>query len=352
MSDDITSPFANARVPFPDASFATRAKNRLAQATVPGTGLGGLGSAVAWAARVQGTDRPTPFLRIDGIVVSGAHFGGFVESTPVDVDVLRALADTAGIPLTFIETEPTGAAESAPLLTVDEYEEALERGRAAADAAIDGGADAIVLIGLGPGVTAAAIGVAAHLTRTPPIELSPRVHVPGGLIDDETWMRQTAALRDAFARAGGPGRNAAAALSEFGGPVLAIAAAVIVAAAIRRTPVLIDGPAAAAAALAARDFSLGAPKWCYAPDRVPHPVVEKMASQTGMADPIGPGLDIGDGCAVLNAVPLLQDALTLAARLPYPADVDDRDRPDGIVEEEPEDPADDDPAVTGDGLSH
>src|SRR5699024_705957 len=72
-----------------------------------------------------------------------------------------------------------------------------------------------------------------------------------------------------------------------------------------------------AAALTSRDFSLGAPKWCYAPDRIPHPVVKKAAGQVGMIQPVGPGMDIGEGCASMHALPGLQATLRLINELPY-----------------------------------
>ncbi|GAA4898899.1 nicotinate-nucleotide--dimethylbenzimidazole phosphoribosyltransferase [Stackebrandtia albiflava] len=314
-------------MPFPDAAYATRSGNRLASALLPGTGLGILGNAVSWAGRVQGTDRPVPFGHVEAIWVSGGTEGGFAagdegyETELGDPAELAArLAERAGVPIRRVEAAVTPAAESGPVLTEEQYAEALTVGGQAADACIDAGADLLVLAGSGPGTVAAAVAVTAHLTRTPVVDLSPRLQLPGGVIDDNIWMRRVAAARDAFARVSGPARNARTTLTEFGGGVLATLAGVIVAAGLRRTPVLFDGPVTAAAALAARDFSLGAPKWCYAPDRIPHPVVKKVAGQVGMAEPIGPGLDVGEGCAVMHALPLLQDALRLASELPYPAE--------------------------------
>lgn len=325
MNDD-NSVFADAKVPFPDAAYATRTTNRLVEALVPGTGLGSLTPAVAWAGRVQGTNAPKPFTDIAGLVVSGAHEGDFgYGEDPADETTLNRLAQRAGVPLRRLETMTGAAAEAGPVLTEDQYLECLETGKQAADACVDSGADLLVLCGLGPGTRTAAVAVASHLTRTPAVELSPRLRLPGGVIDDNIWMRHIAAIRDAFARLGGPGRKAQTMLTELGGPVLATLTGVIVAAAVRRTPMLIDGPVAAAAVLVSRDFSLGAPKWCYAPDRIPHPVVARVAGQTGMADAIGFGVDIGEGCAVMQAVPLLQQTLRLYAELPFPEPVKDAD---------------------------
>jgi nicotinate-nucleotide--dimethylbenzimidazole phosphoribosyltransferase len=349
VSED-NSPLAGVKVPFPDAAYATRTSTRLAEALVPGTGLGKLGAAIAWAGRVQGTDRPVPFRNVTGLVVTGAHHGGFAAGDddpgkPLgDASALfERLAERAGVPLRYLETVPGAPAEDGPVLSDDDYIEALAQGQQAADGCIDAGADLIVLSATGPGTTAAAIAVAAHLTRTPPVELSPRMLLPGAVIDDNIWMRRTAAIRDTFARLNGPARDARTTLTEFGGPVIATATAIIVAAAVRRTPLLIDGPVGAAAALVARDFSLGAPKWCYAPDRMPHPVVDKAAKQVGMAEPLGFGVDVGEGCAMLAALPVLQDALRLANDLPFPAEPEPEPSAPGISgldsDADPEKPA-------------
>ncbi|MGH8878445.1 MAG: nicotinate-nucleotide--dimethylbenzimidazole phosphoribosyltransferase [Stackebrandtia sp.] len=325
MNDD-NAVFADAKVPFPDAAYATRTTNRLVEALIPGTGIGSLTPAVAWSGRVQGTEAPRPFTDIAALIVSGTHEGDFAYGDDHSDDtILTRLAERAGVSTRRLETVAASPAETGPALTEDQYLECLETGKQAADACIDAGADLLVLCGLGQGTRTAAIAVTSHLTRTPAVELSPRLRLPGGVIDDNIWMRRTAAIRDAFTRLSGPGRKAKTMLTELGGPVLATLTGVIVAAAIRRTPMLIDGPVAAASALVARDFSLGAPKWCYAPDRIPHPVVDKAAGQIGMADPIGFGLDIGEGCAVLNAVPLMQDTLRLVDEFPFPAEEPDED---------------------------
>ena len=325
MSEDSSHPvLEKAKVPFPDAAYATRSTTRLTSAALPGSGLGDLANVVSWAGRVQATAEPVAFQKIQAIVVSGDYAGGFAAGEPDgssrDVaDIIDRLADRAGVPIERIDTGPGRAAEEEAVLTDDEYTEAITRGAEIADRHIDSGVDALVLIGSGPGTTAAAVAVTAHISRTPFVDLSPRIQVPGGLFDDNTWMQRVAATRDAFARVGESSRKARDTLSQLGGRVLATMTGLIVAAGLRRTPVLFDGPVAAASALAARDFSLGAPKWCYAPDRIPHPVVEKVAAQVGMSKPIGPGLDIGEGCAVLHVLPQLQDALRLASALPYPA---------------------------------
>ncbi|MGH8794629.1 MAG: nicotinate-nucleotide--dimethylbenzimidazole phosphoribosyltransferase [Stackebrandtia sp.] len=342
--NDNRSPFADQKVPFPDAVYATRTTKRLGEALVPGAGLGALTTPVSWVGRMQATVKPRPFDKIVGLAVVGSHAGGYAagDDDPAPgldsgAALVSLLAERAGVSLDVVKVGESAATEDGPALADDQYFEALERGARLADSAIDSGADLIVLCGLGAGTTAAAIAVASHMTRTPPVELSPRLLRPGGLIDDASWMTRTAAIRDTFARLDSPKRDAPTALTEIGGAVLATAAAVIVGAALRRTPLLLDGPVGFAAALVARDFSLGAPKWSYAPDRIPHPVVDKAAKQIGMPDPLGFGLDIGEGCAAMNAVPLLQDALRLADQLPFPEEPQEAEEEPG---EEP--PADDD----------
>ena len=332
------------KVPFPDASFSIDAEGRLQKALVEGTGLGQLDKIVSWSAKVQQTDRPSPFRNVMGLAVTAKHDGNFAAGEDASHDhdpnqLLTQLAQQAKVPLEFVDAGQCVAAEHEPALEHDAYIDILERGRQAADRCIDSGADLLILGGMGPGTTTAAIAVTAHLTRTPFVDLSPRIYRPNGVIDDYIWMRRTAAIRDAMARAKGPKRNAAETMTHFGGPAITMAAAIIVAAGARRTPILIDGPVGHAAALTSRDFSLGAPKWCYAPDRIPHPVVKKAAGQAGMIEPIGPGLDIGEGCASMHSFPGLQSALRLVNELPYlpdepetSADVAESDEPEAIEE--------------------
>lgn len=300
-----------------------------------------MATPVAWAGRMQATATPKAFDKVTGIAVTGTHAGDFAsgdddtEARQHGDTLLATLAERAGVALDVVQVGPSDAAETGPALSEDRYYEALEHGAGLADAAVDSGTDLIVLSGHGPGTQTAAVAVASHMTRTSTVDLSPRLHRPGGLIDDNSWMARVAALRDTFARVDAPKRDALTMVTEFGGAVIATAAAVIMGAALRRTPVLIDGPVGFAAALVARDFSLGAPKWCYAPDRMPHPVVDKAAKQIGMAEPLGFGLDVGEGCAALHATPLLQDTLRLVERLPFPDDVEELDESD--ADDEPED---------------
>src|SRR5690606_3571759 len=136
------------------------------------------------------------------------------------------------------------------------------------------------------------------------------------------WIRRCTALRDAAWRALRAARQQAGsrhasirpteALAAVGGTDIATAAGIILGAAARRTPVLLDGPVGAAAALAARGLAAPAVRWCLLVDHGGHPTVVQVAEQLRLTPVLDLRLDLGEGAAVLTALPLLRTAATLA----------------------------------------
>src|SRR5690606_8630958 len=102
------------------------------------------------------------------------------------------------------------------------------------------------------------------------------------------------------------------ALAAVGGADIATAAGVILGASARRTPVLLDRPVGAAAALAARGLAAPAVRWCLLVDHGRHPAVVPVAEQLRLTPVLDLRLDLGEGAAVLAALPLLRAAVTLA----------------------------------------
>ncbi|THV42681.1 nicotinate-nucleotide--dimethylbenzimidazole phosphoribosyltransferase [Glycomyces buryatensis] len=321
-------PLDDLKAKFPNGVWTTRANARLQDALIEGSGLGGLQPAVGWAARMQSTDSPEPFASPQMLLFAGEYPDGWAsgerESVTEQADALERgegrlaeQAARAGLPVTVVRTAASGGSEG-PLLDDDQLQAALTLGRETADRAIDGGADILLIAGLGAGASTASVGVCSFIAKEDITSYMPQLRAPGGIVDDRSWMGRVAALRDHLAFNRGFKRKADALASRLGGAEIATMAATIFTAAVRSTPVLLDGPAALAAMMIARDFGLAAPKWCYAPNRAPHPVITKLAKQGGLADDLGLGLDLGETSALILGWDMVQQSLRLASALPFP----------------------------------
>ena len=322
---------------FPNGVWTTRANARLQNTLIEGTGLGNLQAAVGWAARMQATEAPEPFSSPRMLLFAGEYPRGWAagDTAPLAEQVLAVRrgegliggeAARAGLPVEVVETGPSEGVEG-PLLDEPALAEALTLGRETADRAIDGGADLLLVGGLGAGAATAAVAICSFVAKEDITSFLPQLHAPGGLVDDVSWMARVAALRDHLAFNHGFKRKADALVSRLAGAQIGAMAGAILASATRSTPVLLDGAAAAAAMMLARDYGLAAPKWCYMPNRSAHPVVAKLAKQGGLADDFGLALDLGDGAGLVVGWELLQHALRLSAALP-PAE-GEQDEPAG-----------------------
>ncbi|HEY8452143.1 MAG: nicotinate-nucleotide--dimethylbenzimidazole phosphoribosyltransferase [Micromonosporaceae bacterium] len=325
-----------ASLPRPDVDAAEAASRRLA-----GSGLGALTAAVTFAAATQADPVPQPWRKVRTLVLHGDHRGATAAGDDASADRAAAvregggplgyLAGQAGSSLLLVECPPAAPVEDGPAAGDDEIREALRRGRALTDAAVDEGVDALALAATGAGSDTAAAGVVALLATgtTEPAGLLGRVRAPDGSFDDAAWIRRCTALRDAAWRTLRAARQAAGvrhvavrpteALAAMGGADIATAAGVILGAAARRTPVLLDGPVGAAAALAARGLAAPAVRWCLLVDHGGHPTVVQVAEQLRLNPVLDLRLGLGEGAAVLAALPLLRAAATLAGA-PVPPD--------------------------------
>nr|WP_277606077.1 nicotinate-nucleotide--dimethylbenzimidazole phosphoribosyltransferase [Glycomyces sp. L485] len=327
---------------FPNGVWTTRANARLQNALIEGAGLGSLQPAIGWAARMQSTDAPQPFASPRTLLFAGEYPEGWAagEEVPLADQVLAAqrgegllgaAVTRAGVPVEVVETGPSGGAEG-PLLDDSQLAECLALGREVADRAIDGGADILLIAGLGAGAATAATAVCSFIAKDDITAFMPQLHAPGGTVDDSSWMARVSALRDHLAFNHGFRRKASTLVARLGGAEIGAMAGTILAAATRSTAMLLDGPAAAAAMMLARDYGLASPKWCYMPNRSPHPVVTKLAKQGGLADDFGLALDLGDGTGLPVGWELLQQALRLSSTLPLPPEAEQPDQEPAEVE--------------------
>jgi NaMN:DMB phosphoribosyltransferase/adenosyl cobinamide kinase/adenosyl cobinamide phosphate guanylyltransferase len=320
-------------LPQPHAAAGKAVATRLA-----GSGLGALVAAVSFAAAAQGSATPRPWESVRLFILSGDHPGAAAAGAASGADrsaALRAgagalalLADHAATTPQMVECAPAAPIEHGAAATSDAVEQAFARGYAIADRAVDEGADVLALGSLGDGADTAAAAVTSLLggNAAEPAGLLGRVRAADGTFDDAAWIRRCAAVRDAVRRvrrggSGGSGGSGAAenrpaartVLAELGGADIATATGVILGAAARRTPVLLDGPVGAAAALAARGLATPAGQWCLLVDHGGHPTAVHAADQLRLTPLLDLRLDLGEGAAVLAALPLLRLATALAA---------------------------------------
>ncbi|GID32157.1 bifunctional adenosylcobinamide kinase/adenosylcobinamide-phosphate guanylyltransferase [Paractinoplanes brasiliensis] len=355
---------AGMELPMPDSDAGPDARDRLVNVDFPGTGLGRLVEAVEFAAATQGTVTPRPWEAVRVLLLSGRHAGGAAAGDDVeDVErrvaqvedgegVLSRLAGSAGADIAVLRTEEAGPIEDGPVSTDEEVERALRQGWQLADAAAEAGKDLLVLASIGVGTDAVATAVSVATTGSEAVAVLPRVLLPGGVYDDESWMLRCAAVRDALHRIRREPRGAKDILRELGGQDLAVATGVLLGAAARRLPVVLDGPVGVAAGLIARDLAGQTRHWSLLVDTGSLELVRQGGDVLGLNPVLELGLGLGEGANALAALPLLRTAVGLASATGvHPAmlaehgddgltgDLDDAD----FVEPEPDGPG---PATT------
>ncbi|SNY33248.1 bifunctional adenosylcobinamide kinase/adenosylcobinamide-phosphate guanylyltransferase [Paractinoplanes atraurantiacus] len=311
-------------LPLPDTETGPEARERLATVDFPGSGLGALVGAVEFAAATQSTVTPQPWSSLRVLLLSGRHAGGAgagddvvdVERRVAQVEngegVLSRLAGAAGADIAILRTGESTAMEAGPVLTDDEVEHHLQTGWQLAEAAADAGKDLLVLASIGVGTDAVAAAVTAATTGAEAVAILPRVLLPGGVYDDESWMRRAAAVRDALHRIRREPRGAKDLLRELGGADTAIAVGALLGATAKKLPVLIDGPLGIAAGLIARDLGSQAKHWCLLADSGGLHLVKEGGDFLGLNPVLDLGLGLGEGANALATLPLLRTAIGLA----------------------------------------
>jgi nicotinate-nucleotide--dimethylbenzimidazole phosphoribosyltransferase len=311
-------------LPLPDGETGPEARERLATVDFSGSGLGALAGAVEFAAATQGTVTPRPWSAVRVLLLSARHSGGAgagddvvdIERRVAQVEngegVLSRLAGAAGADIAVLRTGESTAMEDGPVLTADQVDEALQTGWQLADAAAEAGKDLLVLASLGVGTDAVAAAVTAAATGAEAVAILPRVLLPGGTYDDESWMRRAAAVRDALHRIRREPRGAKDMLRELGGADTAIAVGALLGAASHRLPVLIDGPLGISASLIARDLGSQAKHWCLLADTGGLQLVKEGGDFLGLAPVLDLRLGLGEGANALATLPLLRTAVGLA----------------------------------------
>jgi nicotinate-nucleotide--dimethylbenzimidazole phosphoribosyltransferase len=325
----------------PDVAVRRAALDRQAQLTKPVHSLGRLEELGVWVAACQGVCPPKPFARPRVVVFAGDHgvAEAGVSAYPREVTAqmvanlqaggaavnVLAAAVGAGVRVADLSVDAdtgeavsglkvrrgSGAIDHEDALTQDEVVAAIAAGRKLADEEVDAGADLLIAGDLGIGNTTPAAVLIATLTGAEPVAVVGR----GSGIDDNTWMRKAAVIRDALWRARKAVGDPVALLRTAGGADLAAMAGFLAQAAVRRTPVVLDGVVSGAAAVVAERMAAGAKQWWVAGHLSPEPAHLLALSALGLIPLVELDLRLGEGTGALAALPLVLAAPRLLAEM-------------------------------------
>jgi nicotinate-nucleotide--dimethylbenzimidazole phosphoribosyltransferase len=198
----------------------------------------------------------------------------------------------------------SGSIDREDAMTPSEAQAAFELGVALADEEIDAGADLLIVGDMGIGNTTAASAIVGLLAPANVVDVVGR----GTGIDDATWMRKVAAVRDAMRR-GKPHKGAPLdLLASIGGPDLATMLGLLLGAAARRTPIILDGTVVTAAALVAHRAAYKSRDWWQAGHRSTEPAHTAALGRLDLAPLLDLRMRLGEGTGALLAVPLVAAA--------------------------------------------
>ncbi len=337
----------NAQPTDPDQSYRDATAAHLDRLTKPPGSLGRLEDIAVWAAGVQGRTPPHPFQQVRLLIFAGDHGVARTAGTsayPADVTAqmvanffaggaaANVLAERNGATVRVVDAAvdsdyaglavpPKVAADrirrsSAPLdradaLSVAEAVAAIELGARVADQEIDSGTELLIAGDMGIGNTTPAAVLIAAVAGADTVSVCGR----GTGIDDNTWMRKAAAIRDGLWRSRQWRPDPTRLLSQVGGADLAAMAGFLSQSSLRGTPVLLDGMVVAAAALVAEVMSPGARRWWLAGHLSAEPA-HRIALDHLDLDPIlSLSMRLGEGSGALTALPVVQSALAAASQM-------------------------------------
>jgi len=334
----------------PDGAAHDAASERLDTLAKPLGALGRLEELGAWLASVQGHCPPTPLTRARVVIFAGDHgvaqsavsayppevtammMRTFVDglaavnalARTVDATVrvfdLAVAVDLDGLPPEVVRHKVrrgSGDISVEDAMTRDEAEQALVAGMTIADEAVDEGADVLLIGDMGIGNTTPSAALIGLLTGSDPATVTGR----GTGIDDLTWMRKCAAVRDAMRRGRPLLGDQLDLLAAIGSADLAAGAGFLVQAARRRTPVILDGVVSGAAALVAHRIAFRSVLWWIAGHRSVEPAHALALDRLGLKPVLDLGLRLGEGTGALLALPILRGAQATLADMATLADL-------------------------------
>ncbi len=333
-----------ALVPTPDGAARSEARERQTRLTKPTGALGRLEELSVWLTGVQGECPPRPLRRVRVVVFAGDHgvarTGVSAYPPEVTAQMVRnflaggaavsVLARTAGAEVRVVDMavdddlagvapevsrhkvrRGSGPIDTEDALSRDEAEQAFNAGRAIVDEEVDRGVDLLVTGDMGIGNTTPAAALTGLYTMSDAASVAGR----GTGIDDPTWMRKAAAVRDAMRRARPALGDPIQVLATAGGADFAAMTGFLVQAAIRRTPVVLDGVVSGACALVAHRIAHRASEWWVAGHRSTEPAHAKALERLALTPLVDYGMRLGEGTGALLAVPVLRAAQATLAEM-------------------------------------
>ncbi|MCE6997732.1 nicotinate-nucleotide--dimethylbenzimidazole phosphoribosyltransferase [Saccharothrix sp. S26] len=307
--------------------------------TKPVGSLGRLEELGAWVAACQGDCPPRPFTRPRVVVFAGDHgiarhgvsayppevTGQMVANFLAGGAAVNVLANVAGATVRVVDVavdadtavgdtkvrRGSGSIDREDALTREEAEQAIETGRKLVDDEVDGGADLLIAGDMGIGNTTPAAVLIAALTGSEPVAVVGR----GTGIDDQGWMRKTAAIRDALRRARPVISDPVALLAASSGADIAAMTGFLVQAAVRKTPVILDGVVVGAAAVVAEEIAPGARDWWVAGHRSAEPAHALALGHLGLEPLLEFDMRLGEGSGAVAALPLVVMATRILAEM-------------------------------------
>ena len=204
---------------------------------------------------------------------------------------------------------PDAPTSDAATVTGESIASAIETGIGVADEQIDSGTELLIVTTIGAGATAAAAAIIGLLAPAEAVDVTGR----SGGIDDATWMRKCAVVRDAMTKGRPYKGEPAQLLLSAGGPDIAAATGLLLRAAQRRTPVFLGGVGAAAAALVAHRIAFRTRDWWQAAQAIDEPAQRAALDRLDIAPLLDLRLGVDEGTGALLAVPLLSNAVAILA---------------------------------------
>ncbi len=331
------------QVPPLDADAMAAATALQSTLTKPPGSLGLLEDLAIWLAGAQGACPPEPVTDARVVIFAGdhgiataAHTSAYPSGVTAQmvanfvaggaaVNVLAGLhhasvrvadlavdSDYGDLPIPASVTRHKVRRSSQPLdradaLTREEVDAALSAGSAIADEEIDAGSDLLIAGDMGIGNTTGAAAIMARMTGADVAAVVGR----GTGIDDDTWMRKTAAIRDGLFRTRHDSPDPVLALQRLGGADIAAVAGFLARAAVRATPVLLDGVISATAALLAERMQPGSVQWWRAGHRSTEPAQQRALQELGLRPLLDLQLRLGEGTGALLALGLVHAAVAI-----------------------------------------
>ena len=206
--------------------------------------------------------------------------------------------------LTFDPFALRGSIDREDAMTVDEARRAFSLGVALADEEIDAGADLLIIGDMGIGNTTTAAAITGLLAPADLLSVVGR----GTGIDDATWMRKAAAVRDAMRRGKPHKGTPLELLATIGGPDIATMVGLLLGAAARRTPVILDGTVISAAALIAHRVAYKSRDWWQAGHRSTEPAHSAALGRLDLTPLLDLKMRLGEGTGALLTIPLVASA--------------------------------------------